>query len=74
VIKSRRMRWTWYVAYMGDRRGACRVLVERPEGRRPLRRPRNGWEDNIKMNLQEVRWGAWTGLSWLKMGTGGGLL
>jgi hypothetical protein len=46
----------------------------RPEGRRPLGRPRRRWEDNIKMGLQEVGWGAWTGLIWLRVGTGGGLL
>jgi hypothetical protein len=59
---------------MGEGRGAYRVLVGRPEGRRPLGRPRRNWEDNIKMNLQEVVWGAWTGLIWLRIGTGGGLL
>jgi hypothetical protein len=59
---------------MGERRGACRILVGRPEGRRPLGRPRCRWEDNIKMDLQEVGWGAWTGLIWLRIGTGGGLL
>jgi hypothetical protein len=55
-------------------RGAYRVLVGRPEGRRPLGRPRRRWEDNIKMVLQEVGWGAWTGLIWLRIGTGGRLL
>jgi hypothetical protein len=59
---------------MGDRRGAYRVLVGRPEGRRPLGRPRRRWEYNIKMEFQEVGWGAWTGLIWLRIGTGGGLL
>jgi hypothetical protein len=49
-------------------------LVGRPEGRRPLGRPRRRWEDNIIMDLQEVEWGAWTGLIWLRIGTGGGLL
>jgi hypothetical protein len=43
---------------MGNRSGAFRILVGRPEGRRPLRRPRRRWEDNIKMDLQEVGWGA----------------
>jgi hypothetical protein len=43
-------------------------------GRRPLGRPRRRWEDNIKMDLHEVGWGAWTGLIWLGIGTGGGLL
>jgi hypothetical protein len=59
---------------MGDGRGAYRILVGRPEGRRPLGTPRRRWEDNIKMDLQEVGWGAWTGLIWLRIGTGGGLL
>jgi len=45
------------VARMGDKRGACRVLVGRPEGKRPLGSPRHGWEDNIKVYLQEVGWG-----------------
>jgi hypothetical protein len=45
------------VARMGERRGAYRVLVGKPEGRRPLGRPRRRWEDNIKMDLREVGWG-----------------
>jgi hypothetical protein len=68
------MRWAGHVARMGEKRGAYRILVGRPEGRRPLGRPRRSWEDNIKMYLQEVGWVAWTGLSWLRIGTGGGLL
>jgi len=47
VIKSRRMRWTGYVVRMGERRGVYRVLVGRPEGKRPLGRPRHRWEDDI---------------------------
>jgi hypothetical protein len=74
MIKSRRMRWAGHVAGMGEGRGAYRVLAGRPEGRRPLGRPRHRWEDNIKMDLQEVGWGAWTGLIWLRISTGGGLL
>jgi hypothetical protein len=49
VIKSRRIRWAGHLACMGEGRGAYRVLVGRPEGKRPLRRPRCRWEDNIKM-------------------------
>jgi hypothetical protein len=64
VIKSRRMRWAGHVARMGEGRGAHRVLVGRPEGRRPLGRPRRRWEDNIKMDLQEVGWG---GMDWIDM-------
>ncbi|KAJ4448683.1 hypothetical protein ANN_00073 [Periplaneta americana] len=53
-IKSRRLRWAGHVAHMGESRNAYRVLVGRPEGKRPLRRPRRRWEDNIKMDLREV--------------------
>jgi hypothetical protein len=74
VIKSRRMSWAGHVARMGEGRGAYRVLVGSPEGRRPLGRPRRRWEDNIKMDLQGVGWGCMDGLIWLRIGTGGGLL
>jgi hypothetical protein len=47
---------------MGEGRGAYRILLGSPEGRRPLGNPRRRWEDNIKMDLQEVGWGAWTEL------------
>ena len=57
VIKSRRMRWAGYVAHMGERIGAYRVLARTPEGKRPLVRSRRRWEDNIKMHIQEVEWG-----------------
>ena len=59
---------------MGERRGVYRVLVGKPEGRRPLGRPRRRWEDNIKMDLQEVGCGVCTGLSWFRIGTGCGHL
>jgi hypothetical protein len=52
VIKARRMRWAGHVARMGVVRGAYNILVEKPEGRRPLGRPRRRWEDNIKMDLE----------------------
>jgi hypothetical protein len=58
VIKSRRLGLTGHVARMGERRGAYRASVEKPEGRRPLGRPRRRWEDTVKMDLQEVGWGA----------------
>jgi hypothetical protein len=74
VIKSRRLRWAGYLALMGERRSAYRVLMGKPEERRSLERPRRRWEDNIKMDLREVGWGAWTGSIWLRIGTGGGLL
>ena len=54
VVKSGRMRWAGHVARMGEGRGVHRVLVGKPEGKRPLRRTRRRWEDNIKMDLQEV--------------------
>jgi len=54
VIKSRRMRWTGHVAHMGEERGVYRVLVGKPEGTRPLGRPRRRWADIIRMALQEV--------------------
>jgi hypothetical protein len=54
VVKSKRMRWAGHVARMGEGRGVHRVLVGKPEGKRPLGRPRRRWEDNIKMDLQEV--------------------
>jgi hypothetical protein len=63
VIKLIRMRWAGNVACKGERRGADRILVGRPEGSRPLGRPRRRWEDNIKMDLQEVGWG----MDWIDM-------
>jgi len=54
VVKSRRMRWAGHVARMGQERGVHSVLVGKPEGKRPLGRPRRRWEDNIKMDLQEA--------------------
>jgi hypothetical protein len=76
VITSRRMRWTGFLARMGERRGVYRVLVGKPEGKRPLGRPRRRWEDNtsMKMDLQEVVCGVRTGSSWLRIETGGGHL
>jgi hypothetical protein len=74
MVKSRRMRWAGHVARMGEDRVVHRVLVGKPEGNRPLGRPRRRWEDNIKMNLQEVGGGVGTGWSWLRIGTDGGHL
>jgi len=54
VVKSRRMRWAGHVVQMGEERGVHRVLVGKPEGKRPLGRPRRRCEDNIKMDLREV--------------------
>ena len=65
VIKSRRMSWAGHVARMGEERGAYKVLVGKPEGKRPLGRPRCRWVDNIRMDLQEVGcgYGDWIGLA-----------
>ena len=67
------MRWAGHVARMGEDTGVHRVLVGKPEGKRPLGRPRRRGEDNIKMDLQEAGGdrGDW---SWLRIGTGGGHL
>jgi hypothetical protein len=54
IVKSRRIRWAVHVARMGEERGMHRVLVGKPEGKRPLVRPRRKWVDNIKMDVQEV--------------------
>ena len=65
VIKSRRMRWAGHVARMGEEKEVYRVLLGKPEGRRPLGRPRRRWVDNIRMDLQEVGCGYmdWIGLA-----------
>jgi hypothetical protein len=70
MIKSRRMRWAGHVARMGETRNACRILVGKPEGKRPLGRPRSRWVDSIKMDLTEI---GWDGMDWLELArTGSG--
>jgi hypothetical protein len=64
VIKSRRMRWAGHVELMGEGRGAYRILVGRPEGKRPLGRNRRRWEDNIKMDLGEI---GINGANWIRL-------
>jgi len=64
VIKSRRMRWAGHVARMGELRGVYRVLLGKPEGRRPLGKPRRRWMDNIRMDLQEVGCGY---MDWIEL-------
>jgi hypothetical protein len=64
VIKSRRMRWAGHMARMGEGRGVYRVLVGRPEGKRPLGRPRRRWEDNIKMDVRET---GIDGANWIQL-------
>jgi hypothetical protein len=56
MIMSRRMRWARYVARMGEKRRPYSILVAKPEGKRPLGRPRRRWVDNIKMDLREMGW------------------
>jgi hypothetical protein len=73
IIKSGRMRWAGHAARMGEKRNAYRIVVGKPEGKRPLGRPRHRWEDNIKMDLRQDGV-VWTGLIWLKIGTCGRLL
>jgi hypothetical protein len=64
MIKSRRMRWTGHVARMGEGRSVYRILVRRPEGKRPLGRPGCRWEDNIKMDLREI---GIDGANWIQL-------
>jgi hypothetical protein len=64
VIKSRRMRWAGHIARAVERRGVYSVLVGKPEGKRPLGRPRRRWNDNIKMHFQEVGCG---GMDWIEL-------
>jgi hypothetical protein len=73
-IKSRKLRWAGHVARMGARRGACRVLDGRPDGKRRLERPRHRWKGNSKMDIREVGWDHGLDFVWLRTGIGGGLL
>jgi hypothetical protein len=66
MIKARRMRWAGHVVRMGEVRGAYNILIGRPEGRRPLGRPRRRWEDNIKMDLREIGFGDVTWIHWAR--------
>jgi hypothetical protein len=63
-IKSRRMRWAVHVARMGEKSNVCRVLMGKPEGKRPLGRPRRRWEDVIRMDLREIGWGS---VDWIQL-------
>jgi hypothetical protein len=68
------MRWVEHVGRVVDRRCAYRVFVGKPKRKRPLGKPKHRWEDNIRIDFQEVGWGAWTGLIWLRVGAGGRLM
>jgi hypothetical protein len=71
-MKSRRLRWAGNEARIGERRGVYRALMGKLEERRPLGRSRCRWEDNIKMDLREVKFGECTGLIWLRIGISSG--
>jgi hypothetical protein len=64
IIKSRRLRLAGHVARMGEKKNACRILVGKPERKKPLERPRRRWEDNIKMNLRDIECG---GMYWIDL-------
>jgi hypothetical protein len=64
MIKPRRMRWAGHVARMGETRNAYRILVGKPEGKRPLGRPRRRWVDNMKIDLREI---GWDGMDWIDL-------
>jgi hypothetical protein len=69
------MMWAGHVARVGEGRNVYRVLVGKPEGKRPLGRPRRRWEDGIKMDLKEIGWGGvLSGFTWLRIGIDCGLL
>jgi hypothetical protein len=76
MIKSGRIRWVRHVTRMGEKRNAYRMLVVKPEGKRPLGRPRLRWVANIKIDLREIGWDGmvWTGSIPLWIKTNGGLL
>jgi hypothetical protein len=63
-IKSRRMRWTGHVARMGEERNVYRVLMEKPEGKRPLGRPRRRWDDGIRMDVRKIGCGS---VDWIQL-------
>jgi hypothetical protein len=64
MIKSRRMRWAGYVARIWEKRNAYRILVGKPDGKRPLGRPRCRWVNNIKMDLRAI---GWDGMDWIDL-------
>jgi hypothetical protein len=75
LINLRRMRWAGHVAQTGEMRNEHKVFVGKPEGKRPHKRPRRRWEDNVKLNLMEMGGGeVWTGSIWHRMGTDIGVL
>jgi hypothetical protein len=74
VMISRIKSWVMACRTYGERKGAYKVLVGKPEGKRPLGRPKHRWDDNVQMDLSAVGLGSMAGLIWLRIGTGGWLL
>jgi hypothetical protein len=64
MIKSGKMRWAGYLSRMGEKRNAYGILVEKPEGKRPLGRSKHRWEDNIRMDFREIGWGV---MNWIDL-------
>jgi hypothetical protein len=73
-IKSRRSRWAGHVARMGEGRNVVQGFGGKARRKRPFERPRSRWDGGIKMDLREVVLGVWSGFTWLRIGTVGGLL
>jgi hypothetical protein len=73
-VKSRLMRWAEHMSCMEGERKVYKVLVGKPEGKRPLGRPRRRWEDVVRIDLRVIDLGVWIGFDWLRTETGGGLL
>jgi hypothetical protein len=73
MVNSRIMGWEGLEAGMGEKY-AYRVLVKKPEEKRPLGRPRRRWKYSIGMDLEEIGWGVWTGFIWLRTGNNGGVM
>jgi hypothetical protein len=74
MIKSKRMRWAGHVVRVRSKKNAYRISVGKPEGKRPLGRPRPMWVDNIKIDFKDIDGMVWTGLIWLRIGTSKRLL
>jgi hypothetical protein len=74
MIKSRRMRWAGHIVRMGEKMNAYKILVGKPEGKRPIGRPRRRWADNTKMDLESCNGMGWIELIWLRIANSGGLL
>jgi hypothetical protein len=73
-MKSGRMRWVGHAAHMGEVRNSYKILVGKPEGKRPLRRLRCRQENDIKWILEKYAWRVWVGFIWLRTGTSGRLM